>query len=136
MSLPLVKLMAYAVPTTEMRCFKKSANFEIVTQKQDNHLMSTKLLTSQVDAFEEKALGPRTEIRAGTGRRAGTQEEAVACTEAHHWPQRETSHLSRSHLNCKTRQILHVLHMSSPGSCRHETHGFQHSQRFRTFGHL
>lgn len=96
-SSPFVKLMVYTVPTMEICCLKKLADFKIVTQKQDHHLMSKKLFTLQVAAFEEKALGPRAESRVGTGRGTGTQEEAAVCIEARHWPKGEISHFSRSH---------------------------------------
>lgn len=74
-SLAFVKCMAYAVPTTEMRCFKESANFKTVTQKQDIHVVSKKVITSHVDALEEKAQEPRKETRVGDRQGQGPKKK-------------------------------------------------------------
>lgn len=59
--LPLVKLGEYTGATIGTPCFKESGNFTIVTQKQDNHLLSKELIALQAAALGGEIPGARTE---------------------------------------------------------------------------
>lgn len=67
--------------------------------------MSKKLFTLQVDALEEKDLGPRTETKLGTGR-GRDPGSSNSVNGGSHWPKWDISRLSRTHLACKARQTL------------------------------